>query len=277
MKVKGKVALITGGSSGIGLETARLLAQNEASVWLVARGRARLDSSLALLESIRRNAAQRFGVVAADVVDPAEAGAAVARVTAACGPPDILVNSAGAVHPGLFSETDGEVARDLMDVNYFGAINVIRACLPAMTARRSGHIVNISSVYGFLGGYAYAAYCASKYALRGFSDSLRAELKPLGIAVSIVFPQNTATPQLEYENKLKPEVIKDMDSTRVMSAAAVARAIVAGIERKRYIIIPGLEGRLLFALSALPAVTGRVMDRMVVRALRKASERRNTA
>jgi len=277
MKVAGKVALVTGGSSGIGLETARLLAQKGAGVWLVARGRDRLDSSLKLIEAVRCNPAQRFGAVVADVVDPSQADATVARVTAACGPPDILVNSAGAVHPGLFSETGAEVARDLMDVNYFGAVNVIRACLPAMIAGRSGHIVNISSVYGFLGGYAYASYCASKYALRGFSDSLRAELKPLGIAVSVVFPQNTATPQLEYEAKLKPDIIKDLDNTRIMSAEAVARAIVDGIERKRYIIIPGIEGRLLFTLSALTAVTDRVIERMVARGLKKASERRKTA
>jgi len=277
MKVAGKLALITGGSSGIGLETARLLARKGAGVWLVARGRDRLDSALKLIEAARCDPAQRFGAVVADVIDPSQASAAVARVTAACGPPDILVNSAGAVHPGLFCDTGTKVARDLMDVNYFGAVNVIHACLPAMTARRSGHIVNISSVYGFLGGYAYASYSASKFALRGFSDSLRAELKPLGIAVSVVFPQNTATPQLEYEAGLKPDVVKDLDNTRVMSAPTVARAIVDGIERNRYVIIPGLEGRLLFGLSAIPAVTDRVIDRMVARALKKASERRKTA
>jgi 3-dehydrosphinganine reductase len=151
----------------------------------------------------RTSSNQRCGIISADITEIAEVEAAVAEVTRACGAPDILINSAGDVYPGLFQDMELSVLRQLMELDYFGTVYITRACLPSMISRRSGHIVNISSVYGFIGGYGYSGYCAAKFAVRGFSDSLRAELKPLGIGVSLVFPQNTETPQLKHENELK--------------------------------------------------------------------------
>lgn len=267
----GKVALVTGGSSGIGLAIARRLAAKGANVWLMARDRERLKSALSLVESARKMANQRCGAIVADVTDIAQVNAAVAEVQGECGAPDILVNSAGDVHPCLFCEMDINTVHRLMDVNYFGMVHCTHACLPAMTERRSGHIVNISSVYGFLGGYGYSAYCATKFAIRGFTDALRAELKPLGIAVSIVFPQDTDTPQLERENKLKTPIMKALNETHVMTAEEVASAVVRGIARRQYVIIPGGEGKFLYRLtSLLGGGTYWVMDYMVSRAQRKA-------
>jgi 3-dehydrosphinganine reductase len=96
-------------------------------------------------------------------------------------------------------------------------------------------------------------------------------LKTLGIGVSIVFPQNTATPQLERENRLKSPLMKALDNTRIMTAEAVAEAIVHGIARQQYVIIPGAEGKLIFWLNSLLGIaTYGVMDRLVARARRKA-------
>ncbi len=266
----GKVALVTGGSSGIGLATARLLSAAGAHVWLVARNQERLKSALSQVESVRRSSGQRCGVVAADVTRVDQVDSAVADVTGACGAPDILINSAGDVYPCLFQDMDVKTLHGIMDVNYYGMAHVTRACLPSMIARRSGHIVNISSVYGFIGGYGYAAYCASKFAIRGFSDALRAELKPQGIKVSVVFPQDTDTPQLERENRLKSPLLKALNDTPVMTAEAVARAIVHGIAAGRYVIIPGKEGRFLYRLTAwLGGGTYWVVDYMVGQARRK--------
>ena len=157
-----------------------------------------------------------------------------------------------------------------MEVDYFGTVNVIKACLPSMLQRRSGHIVNISSVYGFLGGYGYSAYCASKFAVRGFSDSLRAELKALGINVSVVFPQNTATPQLEREVGLRSPAMNALDTTKVISAEDVAKAIVRGIERRQYVILCGAEAKFLFWLIHIAGtMIYRIMDWTVASAQKK--------
>ena len=273
---EGKVTLITGGSSGIGLAIAKLLMQKGCHVWLLARNRERLQMALSQVEAVRKNPDQHCGFVAADITNVDEAAEAIAEVTRTCGAPDILINSAGDVYPVLFCEMDCDISHKLMEVNYFGMVHVIHACLPAMIARRSGYIVNISSVYGFLAGYGYTAYCASKYAVRGFSDALRSELKPLGIGISIVFPQNTATPQLEYEDTLKSPLMKAIDTTAIMSADTVARAIVRGISHGQYVIIPGAEGKFYFWLTHLLG-TGiyRVMDMVVAGAQKKVAKLRD--
>ena len=271
----GKTALVTGGSSGIGLATAKLLSSLGANVWLMARNPERLKSALAQVEVARQNSSQRCGVQVCDVSDITQVDRAAAAINSAAGAPDILVNSAGDVYPCLFQDLDIKVLRSIMETNYFGMAQVTRACLPGMLARRSGHIVNISSVYGFLGGYGYTAYCASKYAIRGFSDSLRAELKPQGVRVSVVFPQDTQTPQLERENQLKTPMLKALNESSVMTAEAVASAIVKGIAKQQYIIIPGGEGKFLFRLTSLLGEgTYWLMDTMVKNAQKKVERAR---
>jgi 3-dehydrosphinganine reductase len=265
-----KVALITGGSSGIGLATAKLLFQMGAHVCLLARNQNRLQSALVEVEGLRRNPNQRCSIVVADVTRIDEVELAIVEVEKTCGTPDILINCAGDVYPKLFHEMDLAIARQLMEVDYFGTLYITKACLPSMIARRSGHIVTVSSVYGFLGGYGYSAYCAAKFAVRGFSDALRSELKPLGIEVSIVFPQNTRTPQLFKETELRSPVMKALDTTRIITAEEVARAIVHGIARRQYVILCGTEAKFLFLLTRL--LGGGVywiMDRLVADALKK--------
>lgn len=270
MEFDKRVALVTGGSSGIGLETARLLAERGTYVWLLARHRDRLESALACVKDACRSQEQQCGIVIADVADANEVTTAIAEVTDKCGAPDIVINSAGAVYPAAFQDADMSTLRWLMEVNYLGTVNVVHTCLPSMLARRSGYIVNISSVYGFMGGHGYSAYCASKFAVRGFTDALRAELKPLGIGVSLVFPQNTNTPQLVAEEKLKPAIAKALDNTPAISPQAVAKEIVRGMNRGQYVILAGAEAKLLFWLTGfLGTGTYWVMDRMVARAQKK--------
>ncbi len=262
-----KLAFVTGGSSGIGLETAKLLADQGAHVWLMARHVDELEKALEELESKRREPEQRFEYISGDVSDPAQANHAIEQVAEAIGTPDLVINSAGIARPGYFQELDLEIFHQMMDVNYFGTVHISKAVVPKMIERGSGHIVNISSIAGFLGVFGYTAYGASKYAVRGFTDALRAEMKPLGIAVSIVFPPDTNTPQLAYENQFKPAETKALgDNGNTLPAGQVARAIIQGILRKRYIILPGLEGSLLYWLSGLfGSAVYPIMDWMIER------------
>lgn len=266
-----KVALVTGGSSGIGLATARLLAQHGMHVWLTARREELLAKALEEVRSVQQNPDQHCGVVAADLSDWEQAQAVVAKVQAEVGLPDLLINSAGVTHPGYFEEIPLEIFRQMMDINYFGTLHMIKALLPGMLARRSGYLVNISSTAGYIGVFGYAAYGASKYAVTGLSEVLRAEMKLKGIGVSVVFPPDTNTPQLAYEETIKPAETKAISgNVKLLSADAVASDIVSGVKRGRFRIVPGFDNKILFALSGL--LWGTIypyMDRVAAGAQRK--------
>ncbi len=260
---KDKVVLVTGGSSGIGLALACLLAGSGAQVWLAARDRVRLESALGEVESARYSSGQRCGFVSADLSVASEASEAVSKVMESAGLPDVVINSAGAAHPGYVQDLSLDIFRWMMETNYFAAVYVAKAVLPGMIERRSGHIINISSMAGFTGVFGYTAYGASKFAVAGFSESLRAEMKPHGIHVSLVFPPDTDTPQLTYENQYKPPETKALSGTaRALSAETVARAILRQAERKDFLILPGWDARLFYILiTKLPkSLVFAVMD-----------------
>jgi 3-dehydrosphinganine reductase len=243
-------AIITGGSSGIGRATARLLTRRGAHVSIVARRQGLLDETLAELEALRENPAQRFQAHSADVTDWGQTQEAIAALTAEGHPPDVLINAAGFAHPGYFEELPLEIFRQTMDEDFFGTLHSTKAALPMMMERHSGHIVNFSSVAGFLGVFGYTAYSAAKFAVRGFSDVLRQEMKSHGIHVSVIFPPDTDTPQLHYENQFKPpETRRIAGAAKALTADQVAQALVRGIERRQVYILPTLDTRLYFLLS----------------------------
>ena len=195
---------------------------------------------------------QRIGTVSADVSDWDQVRKAVKQVTEKSGPPDLLVNSAGVAHPGYVQDLDLNIFTWMMEVNYFGTVYVTKEVIPAMLKRGSGFIVNISSVAGFIGTFGYTAYGASKFAVRGFSDALRAEMKLHNIGVALVFPPDTQTPQLEYETKIKPAETKALaGNTSVMTAEEVAEEVIKGIERGKYLILPGFESKLIYRLNGI--------------------------
>jgi 3-dehydrosphinganine reductase len=247
-----KTALVTGGSSGIGLEVGRALMARGAHVWLLARNESKLEAALEQLDNLKLNDDQHCDYLSVDVTNVEQVQRAVQEIHQQGGPLDLVINSAGVAHPGYVQELDLDIYRWMMDVNYFGTLHVIKAVLPEMIARGDGHLVNISSIAGFLGVFGYTAYGASKFALRGFSDALRAEMKPLGIGVSIVYPPDTDTPQLEYENQFKPQETKALaGGGGLMSAEQVAESIIKGIQHNRYLILPGIESKLLYRLSGV--------------------------
>jgi len=266
-----KIAVVTGGSSGIGLAVAKQLAANGAHVWLVARNADRLKEAVQSLEAARRDASQRFGFSAVYVADAAQAASAVQQVVKELGVPDLLINSAGITYPGYVESLSLDIFHQLMDVDYFGTVHMVQALLPALIQRRSGTIVNVSSVAGFMGVFGYSAYGAAKYAVRGYSEVLRAELKPYNVNVSVVFPPDTDTPQLAYENEFKPMETKELSgNAKMMSADAVADTIMKGIIRKRFAILPGSESKLYYSLTGwLGSALYPIMDMMIADAKKK--------
>lgn len=245
----------------------RQLAAAGSSVWLAARDRSKLERALAVTEGERVTPEQRFEIEPLDVADFEQVSSVVAKVVARAGPPDLVINGAGVAHPGYVDELEVDIFRWMMEVNYFGTVHVTKAVLPGLLERGSGHILNVSSIAGFLGIYGYTAYGASKFAVRGFSDALRAELRPRGIRVSILYPPDTDTPQLHYENQFKPPETKALaNSASVMSSQQVAETALRGMRRGKYVIIPGWEGKLLYWLAgAAGTLAYPIMDWMLSR------------
>lgn len=254
-----KRVFITGGSSGIGLALAEQLVDAGAKVCIAARGQARLDEALAQLHA---RGGPKAIALSLDVADR-EAVARVADQTLSqLGGLDLLINNAGIAHPGAFLELSDERFDSMMAVNYFGSVNVTRAFVPAMIEGGGGQIAMVSSLAGLIGVYGYTAYAASKYAVRGFAECLRQDLMVHGITVHSVYPPDTDTPQLAYENQFKPAQTKAISGTvKPMSADAVAAAILAGVARGHVNIIPGMESKLVaWAARRFPWLTRAFVD-----------------
>ena len=175
-----KVWFITGASRGLGALIAEAaLADGNA---VVAAGR----NTAAIIE--RLGQAPGLLPVALDVTRPEQAQAAVAAALDAFGRIDVLVNNAGFGLLGAVEESSDADVRRMYDTNVFGLLNVTRAVLPAMRARRAGHVINISSIGGFRSGAGFGAYCSTKFAVEGLTEALRDELAPLGIHATVVEP-----------------------------------------------------------------------------------------
>jgi 3-dehydrosphinganine reductase len=261
---KNQHAIVTGGSSGIGKATAKLLARQGANISIIARDRSKLAIAKQEIQQVISDPNQQIITFSADVAQPAEIAEAITKAIARLGNPDLLITAAGIARPGYFSDIPIEVFETTMAVNYFGSLYSIRAALPAME-KTTGQIVLIASGAALIGIYGYTAYCPSKFALRGLAESLRGELKPKGIGVAIVYPPDTDTPQLAEENKTKPPQTKQITATAaIWTPEAVARQILQGIENRHTTITPGWEMTLLNRLHSLIApILNWYFDRIV--------------
>jgi 3-dehydrosphinganine reductase len=266
----GKNILITGGSSGIGLAIARQLAASGAHVCILARREELLKEALHEIEQDRVTSQQVFSCISADVSNEAEINHKLNEFIARSGVPDILFNCAGVAHPGLTEETSNDIYRSMMEINYLGTVYPTKTVIPGMIARRSGHIVNFSSVAGLLGVYGYTAYGASKAAVKGFTSALRDEMRLHGVRVSLVYPADTKTPQLDYEKPLEPEITRILAGSKPITAEYAARVTLNGVARGRFDITPGVDATLYYrAMSVASWFEKPLMDFLVGQARRK--------
>lgn len=268
MRIEGKHVIVTGASSGIGRALAISLAKRGARVTLAARRRERLDAAA-------REIAERFPaapvpvVVQCDVSSPGDVSTLIGGAVEQFGNVDVLVNNAGISVFGEAARTSLQDYRDVMAVNFLGALQCTREVLPFMLRRESGLIVNVATVAALHGAPYLAAYGASKAALVSLSQSLRAELDGTGVSVMIVYPGYTRTEIFDVEKKVGGA---RRPPGQYAPAESVAETIARGIEAGRREVFLTASGRLLSILrGAAPFIVERAMLR-IARELRDTTD-----
>lgn len=233
------VVIVTGASSGIGLATALRLGRSGNTVVLTARRATELTDAAARIESNGGTAV----TVPADIRDPATAGLLVTRTLETAGRIDALVNNAGLGASASIMAEDADVDA-MLDVNLRAPIRLMRAVVPVMRSQGTGAIVNIGSVAGEVG--VGGVYSATKFGLRGLTDSVRRELAGTGIGVTLIEPGHIATPFNPRKGLPGPEIV----------AAAVEKALRR--PRRRMVVPPKYRGA-MFAAQVAPGLIDRVL------------------
>jgi short-subunit dehydrogenase len=254
---QGKVVWITGASSGIGAALASAFAARDATLVLSARRRDRLDAVRTACTH-----AERHRILPLDLTETTAIPAAADSVLSQQGRVDILVNNGGITQRSLVKDTGMEVDRRIMETNYFGAVALTKAVLPSMLARRSGDIVVISSLVGHFSTPLRSAYAASKHALHGFFDALRAEVYADGLHVMLVCPGFIRTDISLHALTADGSPQGSMDASQAAGLAPekCAAQILAGLDRRKdEIITGGRETRYLLLHRFFPALFRRAI------------------
>jgi hypothetical protein len=237
-----KVVIVTGASSGIGLETALAFAREGARVVLAARTQAKLQEVVDAHPDLH----ERLRVVPADVTKDEDVRRLIATTIAQLGRVDILVNNAGIGMRASIAETPPDDARSLMEVNFFGPLRCIQAVLPQMRQQGAGQIVNVGSILSVVVAARNGVYCASKFALLAMSDTLRMELHGTGIEIISVLPAYTDTPF--FDNMYRYGNVARMSPFQGQHPAKVARAILRGCARHKRQVVLTLSSRIAIVL-----------------------------
>jgi clavulanate-9-aldehyde reducatase len=232
-ELDGKVAAVTGASSGIGEATVLALAGASAAVALGARRKDRLD---ALAERISSDGGRALAIEA-DVSEQAEAESFLSRTAEELGGVDILINNAGLMLLGPFEGADPDEWRRMVDVNVLGLLYCTRAALPLMRERGGGHIVNVSSVAGRYASPGSAVYNLTKFGVTGFSEALRQEALQSNVRVTVVEPGFVAT---ELQGHNNPAVLETLEKFRsdigtVLEADDIARGILYAVSQPEHV------------------------------------------
>lgn len=242
-----QVAIVTGASSGIGRAATLALAKHGACVALAARREPALAELARAVESLGRKAL----ILPTDVTQREQVQAMVQQVVEHWGRVDILVSNAGEYIRGPIVDLDPAELQRSLDVNYFGGVYSIKAVLPHMLGRKSGHIIAVTSLDGKIGLPSDAPYVSAKFALTGFLEVLRQEVSQHGITVTNVLPGRVDTMMIEHLHVpwISPKI----------SAESVARSIINAIRKRKPIVIVPPQANLLYYINVFAP---RLSDRL---------------
>jgi len=267
--IRGAAAAVTGAASGIGRALALELAARGCDLALADRDEAGLQTVAA---EIGRAHSQKITVHRVDVSEPKQIADFAQAATSAHPGLNIVVNNAGVALLGQFSEIDQAQMDWLMDINFWGVVHSTRAFLPHLSRKPEAHIVNLSSIFGIIAPPGQTAYAAAKFAVRGFSESLRHELQMAAspIRLSVVHPggvatniaRNSRTGVGVTDNERRAQAIERFDSVARTTPAAAALRIIKGIENNEPRILIGNDARMMDLLQRfLPGTYWAVLAR----------------
>jgi short-subunit dehydrogenase len=276
--IREAAAAVTGAASGIGRALALELAARGCDLALADRDEAGLQMVAA---EIAKAHARKVTVHRVDVGDPAQIGSFAEQAISAHPTLNIVINNAGVALLGQFNEIDQSQMDWLMNINFWGVVHATRAFLPHLSQRPEAHIVNLSSIFGIIAPPGRTAYAASKFAVRGFSESLRHELQmakspvrvsvvhPGGIATNIA--RNSRTGSGMTDNARRVQSIERFEAVAQTTPAAAALRIIKGIEKNHKRILIGMDARFADLLQRLRpsgywAVLARRIEKMAAKA-----------
>ncbi len=271
--IRGAAAAVTGAASGIGRALAIELAARGCDLALADRDEAGLQ---ALAAEIGRTGSQKVSIHRVDVSEPGQIADFAQTAIAAHPGLNILVNNAGVALLGQFHEIDQAQMDWLMNINFWGVVHSTRAFLPHLATRREAHIVNLSSIFGIIAPPGNTAYSAAKFAVRGFSESLRHELQMAEspIRLSVVHPGGVLTNIVRNsrdgvgvtDNERRAQTIERFDAIARTTPREAALAIIKGIEKNQPRILIGSDARFMDLLQRFrPATYWSVMARRIAK------------
>ena len=263
---KNKVILITGAASGLGLTLTKLLSKTEAKLLLVDNDPKKLKK--AFDEVIKENNEIQYIVL--DVTDYKHINLLNKKIEQSYKKLDILINSAGIIKEGYFKNISTDEFHNVMEVNYFGTINVIRSTLDYLK-ESNGTIINIASLAGLQGAFGYTAYCSSKFALVGFSSCLRHELASFNVTVKVACPSEFDSPMVDaLDISRTAENSANVLMIHKYKVEFIAKKIIKNIYRNNFIIIPGTLAKIAVYMSLyFPRLTEKIVDRKIFSACNK--------
>lgn len=244
-----KHAVVTGGSSGIGLALAEEYLRNGCNVTIVARDKKKLKAALQSLQDVCLSLSSKVAVMAAsiDVTSSSEEfSSGLKDAMKKFGAVDVLVNCAGSSVAAAFDDLAEGDFEKMLRLNVLGSVYPTRAVLAGMKDRGEGRIVFVASQVAHVAIHGYTAYAASKWALRGLAEALQMEVKPFNIFVSVAYPPDTDTPGYALEMQSKPQITKKIsESGQVFNPKVVAKDIVYYSAQRYFGVSTGLDGYLM--------------------------------
>ena len=267
---RGKIAILIGASTGIGKATAKLFVQLGGSVLIISRRQNILEEAVKDIKQIISHESQFVEGMSCDVTDLEKLNPILGDFIKNHRIPDYLFNLVGRAIPGYIEKYTLDDFRENMNVNYYGQLVPTLIMLPEFMKEKKGHIIFFSSILGYIGMMGYGAYVPTKFAIVGLAETLRNELKPHNIKISIVYPPDTNTPGLTTENEGKPPECAMMSETGgLLEPEEVSEYVIKKVLKKKFHISPGNAKPIRYVHRIFPKLVRWFMDRDYKKARKK--------